>query len=140
STAGEIGFVKVVAEMAIAAGTRRIEAVAGQAAFDFIAQREAALATVSGLLSAGPADVAQKLEALLAQKAELQKRLKAFEQKAAANLADELAARAIERDGLKWLPAVVTVEDPTALRALGSQVLGKLGEGVVVFGAAFGEK
>jgi alanyl-tRNA synthetase len=140
TTAGEIGFIKVVAEMAIAAGTRRIEAVAGQAAYDFIAQREAALATVSAKLSAGPADIAQKLDSLLAQKAEMEKKLKAFEQKAAANLADELVGKAVEKDGLKWVSAVVTVDDPNALRTLGSQVMGKLGEGVVTLGAAFADK
>ena len=44
ATTGEIGLIKVVAEMAIAAGTRRIEAVAGAPAYSFVAQREAALA------------------------------------------------------------------------------------------------
>ncbi len=140
STAGEIGLVKIVAEMAIAAGTRRIEAVAGQAAIDYVADHETQLKTVSTRLNAGPQDVVQKLDTLLAQKAEIEKKLKAFEQKAAAGLADELVAGAVERDGLKWVSGVVTVDDPNALRALGSQILGKLGEGVVTLGAIFGEK
>ena len=55
ATAGEIGIVKIVAESAIAAGTRRIEAVAGQAAIEHIAQKEAALAAISAHLSAGSA-------------------------------------------------------------------------------------
>jgi alanyl-tRNA synthetase len=55
ATTGEIGLIKIVAEMAIAAGTRRIEAVAGQPAFDFVATREAALAAVSAHLAGGPA-------------------------------------------------------------------------------------
>ncbi|HLP08741.1 MAG TPA: alanine--tRNA ligase-related protein [Opitutaceae bacterium] len=140
STTGEIGLVKIVAEMAIAAGTRRLEVVAGQAALDFIAAREAALAAVSASLSAGPQDVAKKLDALLAQKAELEKKLKAFEQKAAAGFADELAAKAVEKNGLKFVSAVVTVDSPDALRALGAQILAKLGEGVVQLGAAIGDK
>ncbi len=60
STTGEIGVIKIVAEMAIAAGTRRIEAVAGQAALDHIAAKEAALSAVSHRLNAGVADVVQK--------------------------------------------------------------------------------
>jgi alanyl-tRNA synthetase len=139
-TTGEIGLVKIVFESAIAAGTRRIEAVAGQAALDFVAQREAALAAVSAHLSAGPTDVAHKLETLLAHQKELEKKLKAFEQKAAAGLADELAGKAAVRDGLKFVSAVVTADAPDSLRSLGAQVLGKLGEGVVILGAAFGEK
>jgi alanyl-tRNA synthetase len=140
ATTGEIGVIKIVAEMAIAAGTRRIEAVAGQAAFDFISQREAALAAVNAKLNAGSHDVAQKLDALLAHQKEIEKKLKAFEQRAAAGLADELAAKAQVRDGLKFVSTVVTADEPEALRSLGSQVLHKVGEGVVVLGAAFGER
>ncbi len=140
ATTGEIGPIKIVAEMAIAAGTRRIEAVAGQPALDFIAAREAALAAVGAHLSAGPADVNKKLEALLAHQKELEKKLKIFEQKAAAGLALELVAQAVTRDGLKFVSALVTVDAPEALRSLGSQVLAQLGEGMVSLGAVFGDK
>jgi len=139
-TTGEIGVIKIVFESAIAAGTRRIEAVAGQPALDFIAQREAALAAVSAHLSAGPADVAHKLESLLAHQKELEKKLKAFEQRAAAGLADELAAKATVRDALKFVSAVVPTDSQESLRSLGAQVLHQLGEGVVTLGAALGDR
>ena len=139
-TTGEIGVVKVVAEMAVAAGTRRIEAVAGAPALDFIATREAALAAVGAHLSAGPSDVAKKLETLLAHHKELEKQLKVFQQKALAGLADELAGKATVRDGLKFVSAVVSVSDQETLRSLGSQVLAKLGDGVVQLGAALGDE
>jgi alanyl-tRNA synthetase len=140
ATTSEIGLVKIVAEMAIAAGTRRIEAVASQAAYDFVEEEEEALKGVSSQLSAGPVDVAKKVEVLLAHRAELEKKLKAFEQKASAGLADELAAKAVAKDGLKFVSTVVTTDSPESLRSLGAQVLAKLGEGVVTLGAAFGEK
>ena len=140
ATTGEIGVIKIAAESAIAAGTRRIEAVAGQAAYDFIATREAALAVVSAHLSAGPSDVTRKLESLLALKSELEKKLKVFEQKASAGLADSLVAGAATTGALKFVSAVVPAESPEALRNLGSQVLGKLGEGVVRLGTEFGDK
>jgi alanyl-tRNA synthetase len=140
ATTGEIGVVKVVAEMAIAAGTRRIEAVAGQPALDFIAARESALAAVGAHLSAGPNDVAKKLESLLAHQKELEKQLKAFQQKALAGLADELAGKATARDGLKFVSAVVSVSDQESLRSLGSQVLAKVGDGVVQLGGKGGGK
>jgi alanyl-tRNA synthetase/REP element-mobilizing transposase RayT len=140
ATTGAIGIIRFVAEMAIAAGTRRIEAVAGQPAFDLVEDHEAALKTVGAKLNAGPLDVAQKLDALLAHKAELEKKLKAYEQKAAAGLAEDLASKATTRDGLKFVSAVVTVDAPEALRGLGSQVAAKLGEGVVQLGASFGDK
>ncbi|MDX2188156.1 MAG: alanine--tRNA ligase [Opitutaceae bacterium] len=137
---GEIGLIRIVSEGAVAAGTRRLEAVAGQAALDFVAQRELVLQGISQSLSAGTLDVGKKVEALLAQKAELEKKLKVFEQKASAGQADQLVSGAISRDGLRWVSAVVVVDTPDALRALGSQVLSKLGEGVVRLGAAFGDK
>ena len=140
TTAGEIGIVKISAEMAIAAGTRRIEAMAGQPALDFIVHREAALAAVSAHLSAGPVDVARKLESLLTHQKELEKQLKAFQQKASASLADELATGATARDGLRFVSAVVAVDAPESLRSLGAQVLAKLGEGVVTLGAVFDGK
>jgi alanyl-tRNA synthetase len=138
STTGEIGLIKVVSEAAIAAGTRRIEAVAGQAALDYIAQREAALTAVSTALATSPLEAAKKLETLLAQQKETEKQLKVFQQKAIVELATDLASKATDRDGLKFVSAVVTVDAPETLRSLGSQVLAKLGEGVVQIGAAFG--
>ena len=140
ATTGEIGVIKIVAEMAIAAGTRRIEAVAGQPAFDFIAQREAALAAVSAHLGGGTSDVVKKLETLLAHQKETEKQLKGFQQKALAGLADELAAQAVTRDGLKFVSAVVPVADQEMLRSVGSQILAKIGEGAVQLGAVFGDK
>jgi alanyl-tRNA synthetase len=140
STTGEIGLIRIVAEMAIAAGTRRIEAVAGQAAYTFTAEHEIALKTAGAKLNAGPHDLVQKLDALLAHQKEIETKLKGFEQKAAAGLSDSLIANAVEKDGLKFISAVVEIESPEALRNLGSQTLPKLGEGVVKLGAIFGDK
>ncbi len=140
ATTGEIGVIKIVAEMAIAAGTRRIEAVCGQAALDYIATKEAALATISTRLNAGVQDVVQKFELVLTHQKELEQKLKAFEAKASAALAEELASTAITRDGLQWVSAVVVTDSPETLRSLGSQVLHKIGEGVVQLGSNFDGK
>ena len=91
----EIGLIKVVAEMAIAAGTRRIEAVAGQPAYALVATREAALAAVSAQLGGGASDVVKKLESVLSHQKELERQLKAFQQKALAGLAGAGAALAL---------------------------------------------
>jgi alanyl-tRNA synthetase len=141
ATTGEIGLIKIVAEMAIAAGTRRIEAVAGAPAFALVESHESTLKAVGARLNAGPLDVGVKLEALLAHQKELEQKLKAFEAKASAGLAEELAAKPVEKDGLKWVSAVVTAENQDALRSLGSQVLHKVGAGAVVqLGALFDGK
>jgi alanyl-tRNA synthetase len=139
-TAGEIGLIKIVSESGIAAGTRRIEAVAGAASYTFVTTHESVLHTVSQKLNAGPHDVVQKLDALLAQKVEIERKLKAFEQRAAAGQAEALIAAAQDRDGLKWVSAVVTAETPNAVRDLGSQMIAKMPDGVVILGAVFGDK
>jgi alanyl-tRNA synthetase len=140
TTTGEIGLVRIVAEMAIATGTRRIEAVAGQAALDLVDEHETTLHAAAARLHTNPSEVDKRLEALLAQNADLEKQLMAVRQKEAAGLADTLALKAVVKDGLKFVSAVVTAESPEALRGLGSHVLAKLGDGVVQLGAAFGEK
>ena len=140
ATTGEIGVIKIVAEMAIAAGIRRIEAVCGQAALDYIATKEAALATVSTRLNAGVQDVVQKFELVLTHQKELELKLKAFEAKASAALAMELARTAVTRDGLQWVSAVVVTDSPETLRSLGSQVLHKIEHGVVQLGSNFDGK
>ena len=139
-TAGEIGLIKIVSEGAIAAGTRRIEAVAGAAAYQLVSSHESELKTIGRKLNAGAQDAVQKLDALLAQKAEIEKKLKAFEQKASANQADDLIANATARDGLRWISAVVAAETPNALRALGSQMIARMDDGVVILGTAIGDK
>jgi len=140
TTTGEIGLIKIVAEMAIAAGTRRIEAVAGQAAYDFVTHHDDVLKAIGTKLNAGPLDVVKKFDALLAHQKDIESKLKAFTQKASAGHADELIAAAKEKDGLKFISAVLEVDSPNDLRKLGSQIISKLGEGVVTLGAAFDDK
>jgi alanyl-tRNA synthetase len=132
TTTGEIGLIKITSEMAIAAGTRRIEAAAGQAAIDFVVHEETALKAVNARLGAGSNDVAAKLESVLNHQKELEKKLKAYEAKESAGLAEKLATTAIDKDGLKWVSTVVTADGSEALRSLGSQVMHKVGPGAVV--------
>ncbi len=132
---GEIGLLKIASESAIAAGTRRIEAIVGQTAYHHLNDIEATLARLSQELGAPTADLVKKVDSVLARNAELEKQLKRFQQKASGNLADELASKATETDGLKCVAAVVEADNPNALRQLGANLLGKLGEGVVVLGA-----
>ena len=134
-TTGEIGLVKIVSESAIAAGTRRLEAVVGESALRFVEEQESRLKAIGAKLTASPQDLEKKIENLLAQKAELERKVKSFEQKAAAGIADDLVQHAVERDGLKFVYAVVTIDNQDSLRSLGSQILAKLGNGVVVLGA-----
>ena len=140
ASVGEVGLVTVLHEGAIAAGTRRIEAVAGEDAYRHALRAFDTVDFIAHRLGSPREAVEARLDALLAEKAEAERRLRAFEQRASASLAGDLAGRAVARDGLRFVSAVVPADSPDALRALGSQVLGQLGEGVVRLGAVIGDK
>jgi alanyl-tRNA synthetase len=140
ASTGEIGLVKVTHESAIAAGTRRIEAVAGDAAHQAAQRAFSTVDFVAAKLGGAAAELEKRFETLLGEKAVLEKRLQAIAQQAAAGLADTLAAQSVPRGALRFAVAAVPADSPEALRALGAQVAAKIGEGVVVLGAAIGDK
>jgi len=137
---GEIGLVKLISESAIAAGTRRVEAVSGAAALQYVNESQNRLTDLAGKLGAPVVDLDRKLDQLLEQNVQAEKSLRALNQRAAASQADELAATAETIGDLKLVSSEVKVSDPNALRLLGSQVLARMSEGVVLLGAAFGPK
>jgi alanyl-tRNA synthetase len=136
---GEIGLVKVVAESAIAAGTRRIEALAGDAAISYVNDQLHRLQHLTQRLSCQPAELEKRVDQLIEQKAELEKSLRKIQQKESGNLASSLVQNATTRDNLRLAIAKVEVENPQALRELGAQVAGQLGEGVVILGSPVGD-
>ncbi|NBY37195.1 MAG: alanine--tRNA ligase [Verrucomicrobia bacterium] len=138
---GEIGLFRISGENAIAAGVRRIEAVAGLAAYER-ARAEAELLKALSTSSSTPIpDLIKRFEALIEQGAALEKKLKSYRDKESAILADSLAAKAADRAGFKYVIAQVSVENPNDLRELGAKVAGKVGPtAVVVLAAVFGDK
>ena len=85
-------------------------------------------------------DLDRKIEQLLEQREEAAKALRALQQRAAAGKAEELAGGAAVKEGIRIVVANTEAPDPNALRNLGAEILGRLGEGVVVLGAAIGGK
>ena len=92
---GEIGLFRLVGESAVAAGVRRIEAIAGLEAYNAARADADLLKQLCGKVSAqGAHDIEKKLEALLAQQKELEKNLKAAQQREASGRAKELLSTA----------------------------------------------
>ena len=92
---GEIGLFRLVAESAVAAGVRRIEAIAGLEAYNAARADADLLKLLCGKVSAqGAADLEKKLDALLAQQKELEKALKAAQQREASGRAKDLLSKA----------------------------------------------
>ncbi len=90
---GEIGLFRIASEGAVAAGIRRIEAVAGLRAYDRVRQDAALLTTVSGRLNAPMAELEKKIDSLLAQQKDLEKQLQSARQKEAAEIARGLVSK-----------------------------------------------
>jgi alanyl-tRNA synthetase len=101
---GEIGLFRIASEGAVAAGVRRIEAVAGLAAYDAATADAERLKVLAGKLNAPLGEIEKKLDALLAQQKEMERQLKAAQLARAAGLAAELLAKARTINGT---PAIV---------------------------------
>ena len=93
ASVGEVGLITVLHESAIAAGTRRIEAVAGEDAYRHALHAFDTVDFVARRLGAPREGLEARLDALLAEKAEIDRKLRAFEQKASASLAGDLAGK-----------------------------------------------
>ena len=115
---GEIGLFRILAESAIAAGVRRIEAVAGLEAAALTKSDAQRLHEIAGLLNAPAAEIEKKIEALLANQKELEKALKAARSKEAAASAKDLAAKAESLGGIPFLSTNLGAVDGDHLQAV----------------------
>jgi alanyl-tRNA synthetase len=100
---GEIGLFRIVGESAIAAGVRRIEAVAGNLAYAQARHDADLLVTLAGKINSPLHELEKKIESLLAHQKEIEKQLKSAQQREAAHAAKSLVTRA--RPGA--VPAII---------------------------------
>jgi alanyl-tRNA synthetase len=130
-----IGVVVLTAEGSVGSNLRRVEALVGQEGIDHLARRAALLEQTAHLLRAQPDEVAERVERLLTQSKEMERRLAEVERRGADADAESLAAGAIDVDGTRL---VVARRDGTvdALRALAQNLKGRLGSAFIVLGAA----
>jgi len=130
---GEIGLFRVVAENAIAAGVRRIEAIAGLESWRRTTEERALLRAVAGRVNAPITELEKRLENLLAQQKDLEKQIRALAQKQAATQARELLARATSLRGVPSIIENLGVADGDALQGLVNELKGQF-EGLIVLG------
>jgi len=113
---GDIGLFKIVAESGVAAGVRRIEALTGAGALDYVKAEEARLDQVAELLSASGHDVIDKLRQLFDRQKKLERELEGLKAKAAGAAAGDLATRATDVRGIKLIAARLGGADAKTLR------------------------
>jgi len=132
---GEIGLFRIVGESAIAAGVRRIEAVAGLTAYDLANDQLQLIKSIAGKINSPVGELEKKVEALLAHQKELEKALKAAQQREASNAASELLERVHAINGVPAIIHNVGGVDGDFLQAVADALKSQF-KGVVVLGGA----
>jgi len=135
---GEIGLFRIVSEAAVAAGVRRIEAVAGLTAYELANQQWQLIRNTAGKLNSPIAELEKKVEAMLAQQKELERQLKSAQQREAAGSAKELLARAEMLNGMPAIIANLGEADRDTLQSIVDSLKSRFKGVIVLAGAANG--
>jgi len=137
--AGDIGLFKILGEAGVAQGVRRIEAVTGAGALDYLRKLEDELLRTGDRLKAPLFEVAQRVDKLIADQKVLDREIDKLKQKlASGGGARDLMAEAVTIKGIKVLAAAVDVDDAKVVRDTGDQLRDKLGSGVIVLAGTGG--
>jgi alanyl-tRNA synthetase len=132
---GDIGPFKITAESSVAAGIRRIEAVTGTGALEYIQEQEKTLKQTAALLKAAPHDLAGRVEKLLAQQKELEKEVERVKAQAMTRQFGPSSQDIREINGVRVLCQQVKAESPKDMRVMLDNLKDQIKSGVVVLGA-----
>jgi alanyl-tRNA synthetase len=135
-----IGLFKIVSESGIGAGTRRIEAVTGEAAYNLMNEQINILKEAGSKLKTSPRDVAGRIEALLGELKTLQRENESLVAKLGNMEAGSLVQQVKEINGVQVLAAKVQGQDMGNLRNMADDLKQKLGSAVIVLGSGNGDK
>ena len=138
--AGDIGLFKIVSESGVAAGVRRIEAVTGQGALEWVTNSEALLRGVAGMVKASRDDVEDKIRQLIERSRKLEKEVAQLKSRLASGQGNDLSSLAVEVAGTRLVASVVEGADVTALREAVDQLKSKLKSAVVVLASVIDGK
>jgi len=137
---GDLGIFKILSETGVAAGVRRIEAVAGSKAYEWVEQGEETLLNIASLVKGKRDDALQKVEQLLSHNRKLEKELDRLKAKMASSQGSDLASQAQDILGINVLAAKLEGADVKVLRETLDQLKNKLGNAAVVLAAVDGNK
>ena len=132
SRAGDIGLFKIVSESGVAAGVRRIEAVTGQGALDWVNAHSESLRAVAALVKGNVDDVQDKIQLLLDRGRKLEKEVAQLKSKLASGQGGDLSEQAIEVEGVKVLACRVDGADAATLRTTIDRLKDKLKSAAIV--------
>ena len=130
--AGDIGLLKIVAESGVASGVRRIEALTGEAALDYVEQNDALLKDLAALVRGTREDLKDKVREQLERARQMERENRTLKDRLASGQGVDLAAGAVDVHGVKVVATKVDGADAGALRAAVDQLKDRLKSAVVV--------
>ncbi|MFA1674572.1 alanine--tRNA ligase [Rhizobium mongolense] len=129
---GQIGLVRILSESAVGAGVRRIEAVTGENAREYLVEQDERVKTLASSLKVQPADVLSRVEALMDERRKLERELADAKRKLAMGGGQGGSTDAArEVAGVKFLGKAITGVDPKDLKGLADDGKSSIGSGVV---------
>jgi alanyl-tRNA synthetase len=137
---GDIGLFKIVAESGVAAGVRRIEAVTGIGAVEYVQALEATVNTAAAALKTQPAELSTRIAQMQADMKALEKELSAAKGKLASSQGDSLSEGAVDIKGIKLVAVKLEGADAKTLRDTMDKLKDKLKTAVIVLAAVDGDK
>jgi len=129
---GDIGLFRITSESGISSGVRRIEAVTGFGALEWVEETEKTLREAAKLVKGSRESLVEKVQQTLDRNRQLEKEISALQAKLASSAGTDLAGSAVEVGGLKVVASEMEGADRKALMETADQLKNKLGEGVVV--------
>jgi alanyl-tRNA synthetase len=130
--AGDIGLFKIVSEGGVAAGVRRIEALTGEGALDYVEHGDGLLKEVAGLVRGSREDVKDKVREQIERTRQLEREIRTLKDRLASGAGVDLAAAAVDVQGVKVVAVKVADADAGALRNAVDQLKERLKSAVVV--------
>ncbi len=140
SRTGDIGSLKIVSEGGVAAGIRRVEAVTGNNALQFLQGLEDKINEAAAILKTHPGDLVNRVAQLQESLRQAERDLEKVNSKLAASQGDELAGQAIDINGIKVLAARLDGADAGVLRETMDALKGKLKTAAIVLASVQGDK
>jgi len=137
---GTIGFFHIVSEQGIGAGVRRIEAVTGRGAVEWVERHLRALESAAAHLLCQPDEVERKVLDLMGEVQSLRKEIARLRQRLARQEFGRLLERVQQVEGVNFLAARVEAPDMDGLRQMTDWYREKVGSGAVVLGAIIGDR
>ncbi len=132
----EIGLFKILAESSVGAGVRRIEALAGDGAYRYFAERDQILKDISLMVKVPVEKVPEKLEDILESQKKLQQKIRALSQRLSQHQVDHILKKVDSSLGISVLSAQVEAENMETLREYLDRLRDKLKSGVILLGSA----